>query len=51
LALTSQTIIGLFIQKPIAEKIVIMMSWPQLITALLGGFLAYVFLKKFLKNN
>lgn len=51
LALTSQTIISLFIQKPIAEKIAIMMSWPQLITALLGGFLAYVFLKKFLKNN
>lgn len=51
LALTSQTIISLFVQKPIAEKIAIMMSWPQLITALSGSFLAYAFFKKFLKNN
>lgn len=46
LALTSQFVISYFIQKPVAAKIAMMMSWPQLITALTGMVLAYWIAKK-----
>lgn len=46
LAITSQFVISFFIQKPVAAKIVAMMSWPQLVTALAGGILAYIVARK-----
>ena len=42
---TSYIVIHLIAQKPIAQKAATMMSWPQLTTALLGGLIAFVFLK------
>lgn len=46
LFITSQVVISLFIQKPVATKIATMMSWPQLITALAGAIIAYMFVFK-----
>lgn len=43
---TSTIIIDLFLKKEIAHSIARMMSWPQLLTALLGGLLAYIFSKR-----
>lgn len=40
---------GLLIKQELIIKVAQMMSWPQFITALLGGLIAYVFLK-FLKR-
>ena len=45
LFLTSQIVVNLLIKKEIASKVAVMMSWPQLFTALAGGALAYLFLK------
>lgn len=42
---SSFIVVNLIMKKEIASSISSMMSWPQLITALLGGFLAYIFLK------
>jgi len=42
---TSYIVIHLISQKPIAQKASQMMSWPQLTTALLGGLIAFAFLK------
>ncbi|MFH0740129.1 MAG: ECF transporter S component [bacterium] len=42
---TSYIVIHLITQKPIAQKAATVMSWPQLTTALLGGLLAFAFLK------
>jgi len=42
----SSYIVSFFIKKPLPTPIIIMMSWPQLVTALIGGLLAYVVLKK-----
>lgn len=47
LSLTSFFIISLFIKSPTASKIAYMMSWPQLITALTGGIITYLFIKIF----
>ena len=47
---TSSIVINLLLKKEIAAKVALMMSWPQLLTALSGGLLAYLFLK-FFKNN
>ncbi|MEK7172534.1 MAG: ECF transporter S component [Patescibacteria group bacterium] len=44
---TSYIVLHLIAQKPIAQKAATMMSWPQLTTALLGGLLAFAFLKVF----
>jgi hypothetical protein len=41
----SQVIIDKFLPSNIAPAIANMMSWPQLFTALLGGVIAYAFLK------
>jgi hypothetical protein len=42
---TSSVVIGLLMKKELAESVALMMSWPQLLTALLGGALAAVFLR------
>ncbi|MCD6550472.1 iron hydrogenase [bacterium] len=42
---SSQVVINLIIKKEIAAKATVMMSWPQLATALIGSFIAYFFLK------
>jgi len=42
---TSYLVVGLLQNKQLAESVAVMMSWPQLITALAGGLLAYSFLK------
>lgn len=42
---TSSIVVNLLLKKEIASSIAIMMSWPQLLTALIGGLLAYLFLK------
>ena len=44
---TSSIVINLLLNKAVASKVAIMMSWPQLITALVGGVLAYLFLRIF----
>jgi hypothetical protein len=46
----SNYLINFFIQQSVASKIAVMMSWPQLITALAGGFIVY-FSQDFLKKN
>ena len=42
---TSFVVINLLIKKELAANVSAVMSWPQLATALLGGVLAYAFLK------
>lgn len=42
---TSSIVINLLLKKEIATKVAVMMSWPQLLTALAGGLIAYLFLK------
>lgn len=49
---TSQLVIALFIQKPIAVKIAAMMSWPQLLTALLASIVVYfIFFRTSVKSK
>lgn len=43
---SSMTVVGLFSKREVAQRIVLMMGWSQLFTALVGGLLAYFFLKK-----
>lgn len=50
LFLSSSIIINLLLKNELAQSIIIMMSWPQFITALLGGLLAYLFLRYFPKK-
>lgn len=45
LFLASSVVANLIIKKEIASKVAVMMSWPQLLTALTGGVIAYLFLK------
>lgn len=42
---TSSIVINLLLKKEVATKVAAMMSWPQLLTALAGGILAYGFLR------
>ncbi len=42
---TSAVVINLLLQKEVAAQVSLMMSWPQLLTALAGGCLAYIFIK------
>jgi len=42
---SSFIVINLIVKKELASNISSMMSWPQLLTALMGGVLAYFFLK------
>jgi hypothetical protein len=44
LFVSSSVVVGLLLKKELAESVVVMMSYPQLLTALLGGVLAKVFL-------
>ncbi|MFH1657084.1 MAG: ECF transporter S component [bacterium] len=46
----SSVVINLLLKKEIAQQVSMMMSWPQLITALAGGVLAFLFFK-FYKAN
>ena len=45
LFLIAQLVIGFFVKQQVAANIAVMMSWPQLITALLGGSLTYILYK------
>jgi hypothetical protein len=46
LFITSQTLVNLLMKgAPAAQAAAILMSWPQLVTALIGGIVAYFFLK------
>lgn len=42
---TSSIVINLLLKKEVAAQVSLMMSWPQLLTAIAGGCLAYVFVK------
>ena len=42
---TSSIVINLLVKKELSSKVASMLSLPQLITALAGGFLAFIFLK------
>lgn len=42
---TSHYVVSFFVKKAILAKLLIMMSWPQLYTAILGGILAYLIYK------
>lgn len=42
---TSAVVINLLLKKEVAAQVSLMMSWPQLLTALAGGCLAYVVIK------
>ncbi|TSC93663.1 MAG: [Fe] hydrogenase subunit HymD [Candidatus Berkelbacteria bacterium Athens1014_28] len=42
---TSSVVISLILKKEVAKQVVLMMSWPQLVTALIGGVIAYSFLR------
>jgi len=45
LFLSSSFIVSWFIKNSLPQKIITMMTWPQLITALLGAVIAWLFLK------
>lgn len=51
LFLISNFLISFFIKQAVADKIAIMMSWPQLVTALMGGLAAYIIISLNYKNN
>ena len=42
---TSSVVINLLLQKEIADTVALMMSWPQLVTALAGGIIAFPIIK------
>lgn len=42
---TSSVVISLLLKTEVASKVAMMMSWPQLMTAIAGGVIAYIFLK------
>ena len=46
---TSSIVIDLVLKKEIASKVAVIMSYPQLFTALAGGIIAYLFLKSIRK--
>ena len=45
----SSMVMNLFLKKEIAQKVALMLGWPQLFTALIGGVIAYLILKKMRK--
>lgn len=51
LFLVSNFLISFFVKQAIADKIAVMMSYPQLITALMGGIIAYFIIGRNYKNN
>lgn len=46
---TSYVVVNLLLKKEIASTVSTMMAWPQLFTALIGGIIAYTFLKSIKK--
>lgn len=48
---TSSIVTSLVLKKEIAYKAAIMMSWPQLLTALGGGLIAYLTIKTWTKSK
>lgn len=42
---TSSIMVNLILKKEIAQKMAVIMAWPQLLTALAGGLITYLFLK------
>ena len=46
---TSSLVINLLLKKEMADSVAMMMSWPQLVTALAGGTIAWMFFKKIQK--
>jgi len=51
LFLSSSFVISWFIKNPLPQKIIAMMTWPQLITALLGTGITYFLLKTTLTKS
>ncbi|MCK5044373.1 iron hydrogenase [Candidatus Parcubacteria bacterium] len=51
LLFTSSIIINLFLPEKVAANVAAMMSWPQFLTASIGGLLAYFFLKAIKKYD
>ncbi|HNY35921.1 MAG TPA: iron hydrogenase [Candidatus Pacearchaeota archaeon] len=51
LFLVSNFLISFFVKQAVADKIAVMMSYPQLVTALMGGIVAYFIIGKNYKNN
>ena len=47
---TSSIVISLLLKKEVATKVAQMMSWPQLITAFMGGLIAFLIIKAIKKN-
>ena len=45
LASSSSLVMDLVLKKELASKVSLIMSWPQFLTAIAGGFIAYIFLK------
>ncbi len=42
---TSTVVINLLLKKELAKQVSLMMSWPQLLTAIAGGIIAFIVLK------
>ena len=51
LFLISNFVISFFVKQAVADKVAVMMSYPQLITALMGGIVVYLLTYKYNKNN
>jgi len=51
LFLTSGIVIKLLINIAVAPKVAAMMSWPQFVTAMIGGVIAFIVLKIVLKHD
>lgn len=43
---TSSLVMSLILKKEMADSVAMMMSWPQLVTALVGGMIAWAFFRK-----
>lgn len=50
LASVSSLVVDLLLKKEVAATVVQMMKWPQLLTALAGGIVAYAFVRGFKKT-
>lgn len=48
---TSSIVISLLLNQNLASSVAVMMSWPQLVTALAGGMIAYGVLRGLRKQN
>jgi hypothetical protein len=47
---TSSIVINLLLKKEVATKVAQMMSWPQLITAFMGGIITFLVIKTIKKD-